>query len=145
MKTASLSQGSYVIRLDPGDDIVAVIESFCSLQNINNAAVWGIGSIDDPTLAHYRIDTKKYTQKQLEGIYEITALMGNVAIYEGRPLAHVHVAISNEQMQGFGGHLVKGQVSAAAELVLRAYESSYEKALDEKIGLKLWQLPGPPG
>lgn len=141
MKSASLSSDRYVIRLDPDDDILGSIEAFCSSQGIKNAVVEGIGSVQDPVLAHYRIDRKQFTKKPLEGIFEIVALTGNVAIYDGKPLAHIHVSLSDDHMRGYGGHLVKGRVSAAAELMLQPFDSSFQKAMDDDIGLKIWQLP----
>ncbi|HWY79171.1 MAG TPA: hypothetical protein VNW29_02330 [Candidatus Sulfotelmatobacter sp.] len=45
-------------------------------------SIAGIGSVDDPILAHYRVDTKKYSEKQLTGIFETASLLGTVAMYE---------------------------------------------------------------
>jgi uncharacterized protein len=143
MKFARLNDdtfASYVLRLELGDDIHATIQHFCVDHNINNAAVEGIGSLDSPTLAHYSMNTKQFTDKHLTGIYEVTSLLGNVAVVDGQPFAHIHVTVSDPDMQVLGGHLVKGQCSATLELILNGYPSHHWKTQDDAIGLKVWDF-----
>jgi uncharacterized protein len=140
MKFNSAGKDTSILRLDPGDDIVASIQRFCRDQAIVNAEVSGIGSVQDPLLAHYRIDQHKYREQQLKGIFEIASLLGSVAPFDGVQLAHLHVVVSDEQMRAFGGHLVKGAASATAELVVRRLSSSYKKHLNSEVGLRIWDL-----
>jgi uncharacterized protein len=140
MKFAKAGHSAYFMRLDPGDDIARCVEQLCANKNILNATITGIGSVVNPVLAHYRIDRQQYREETLEGIYEVTNLSGNVAIADGHPFAHLHVAISDEQMRAFGGHLVSGAVSATAELLLTAFPTAYEKRMNPEIGLRVWDL-----
>jgi predicted DNA-binding protein with PD1-like motif len=138
--TSAKAGDSYIIRLDPGDDILKSIGAACREHDIQNAEITGIGSVETPTLAHYRKDTQHFTEKTLEGIYEIISLLGNVGLVDGQPTAHCHVTISDAQMQPWAGHLKAGVCSATVELVVRQLDSAYSKAHDDAIGLKLWQL-----
>ena len=140
MKTAQVDPSAYLMRLDPHDDIVATIEALCLDKQIQNAAIWGIGSVQDPTLAHYRIDHKKYSERSFAGIFEIVSLTGNVAVFEDQPSLHLHAVISDESMQAFGGHLVKGVCSATCELLIRDLGTKYEKQLNAEVGLKTWDF-----
>ncbi|HEY2004351.1 MAG TPA: DUF296 domain-containing protein [Candidatus Saccharimonadia bacterium] len=140
MKHAKLDDHSYVLRLELGDDIHESVQSFCNGNNINNAAIQGIGSVDSPTLAHYSIKTKQFTDKHLDGIFEVTSLLGNVALVDGKPFAHIHVTVSGLDMLAHAGHLVKGECSATLELIITAYPSHHWKADDAAIGLKVWDL-----
>ncbi|MBW3538099.1 DNA-binding protein [Candidatus Parcubacteria bacterium] len=141
MKLTGLDQSSYIIRLDPGEEITPSIEALCRQYAITNASISGIGSVESPTLAHYRMDKKKYHQERLEGVFEIASLTGNVALFEGKPLVHLHAVVSDEQMRTFGGHLVSGSCSAAVEIILQKFDSKYQKHFDDQIGLKVWDLP----
>jgi uncharacterized protein len=143
MKYAALNDHtypSYVLRLELGEDIHDTIQMFCAEQHITNAAIEGIGSVDSPTLAHYSIKTKKFTDKHFEGIYEVTSLLGNVARVDGQPFTHLHLTISDETMQVHGGHLVKGECSATLELIVKSFPSEHAKLQDDAIGLKVWDL-----
>lgn len=140
MKFAALSDTAYTLRLELGDDIHRTIAQFCADHHIANAAVQGIGSVESPTLAHYSIKTKAFNHKQLEGIYEVVSLLGNVGLIEDKPQAHIHVTISDIHMDTQAGHLVKGACSATLELILTAYPSRHAKAHDDTIGLSVWEF-----
>lgn len=140
MKSAQLDANNYVLRLELGDDIHDQIQTFCAQNDINNAAVQGIGSVDSPTVAHYSVKTKQFTDKQLDGILEVTSLLGNVALVEGKPFAHIHVTVSGPDMVAHAGHLVKGTCSATLELIITAYPSHHWKTDNEDIGLKVWDF-----
>jgi uncharacterized protein len=139
LKAARAGQ-DVIVRLEPGDDILLSLAAICADYDIKNAEVSGIGSVDSPTLAHYRRDTKHFTERTFVGIYEIVSLLGNVALVEGRPVAHCHVTIADEAMTAMAGHLVRGACSATVELIIRPLDGAFTKTLDESIGLKLWQL-----
>lgn len=140
MKYARLSDNTSALRLDPGDDIHDTLQQFCADQGIDNAQVQGIGSVESPSLAHYTMETKQFTDQQLPGVYEITALLGNIALVEGKPFAHLHVTVSDPQMMVRAGHLVKGACSATLELFVTSYPAHHTKAQDDRIGLKVWQF-----
>jgi predicted DNA-binding protein with PD1-like motif len=131
----------YLLRLDPGDEILDSVQRWCRDNQIYNALLIGIGSVENPTIAHYRRDTKKFTEKRLAGIYEVISLVGNVGLTDGNePLVHLHITLSDEQMRPYGGHLVEGCCSATAEIVLRPMPTKHQKKFNEEIGLKIWDF-----
>jgi hypothetical protein len=140
MHYSGLDNKMFLIRLERGERVVLSIKSFCEKLGIKNASVVGIGSVEDPTLAHYRVDNKKYKEKNLQGIFEVTSLVGNVAIFEGKPMVHCHIGVSDDEMRVFGGHLVEATVAATLEMVLQDLGSKKTKKHDEGIGLKLLEL-----
>jgi uncharacterized protein len=140
MKHANLNDHTHALRLDPGEDIHSLLEAFCADNHIDNAAIAGIGSVESPTLAHYSIKTKEFTDKQLEGIFEVTSLLGNVALVQGKPFAHLHATLAGPEMQALGGHLVKGVCSATLEIVVTAFPSHHWKQDSADIGLKIWDF-----
>ncbi len=140
MRVANLDHTTYLLRLERGENIHATIQDFCQERGIANARISGIGSVENPKLAHYSIEKRQFHERQFEGIYEITSLMGNVALLDDKPLAHLHVTVSDHHMRTGGGHLVSGLCSATMELVLTSYPSRLTKAHDDEIGLNVWQF-----
>ncbi len=133
--------GVFILRLERGEKVIASINKFCRKLGIKNALINGIGSLENPKLAHYTVDKKKYKEETKEGIFELTGMMGNVAIFRGEQLVHVHVTVSDNKMNVYGGHLVESEVSATVEITLQGIEGEKEKKYDEEIGLKLFDLP----
>ena len=140
MKYANLDDRTFALRLEPGDDIHESVQQFCQDNRIDNASIQGIGSVDSPTLAHYTMKTKQFKDLRLEGILEVTALLGNVALADGKPFAHMHVTVSDDSMNVRAGHLVQGTCSATLELILTQYPSHHWKQDDAAIGLKVWDF-----
>lgn len=85
MYYSGLDNKIFLIRLERGERVVLSIKSLCEKLGIKNASFAGIGSIENPVLAHYRVDNKRYKEKNLQGIFEVTNLVGNVAIFEEKP------------------------------------------------------------
>jgi uncharacterized protein len=140
MFSAKLDNTNYLIRLERGEEIVSTIKNFCKENNISNGSFSGIGSLENPTLAHYRVDSKKYSEKKFEGIFEVTGLLGNIAGLNDDIVLHPHISLSDEQMQTYGGHLVNAQVSATMEIIITVFPTHYEKKQSKEIGLNLWKL-----
>lgn len=140
MRYSKLNGRNFLVRLERGEKVNDAIRRFCEAHKIANAYFVGLGSIEDPVLAHYRVDNRAYREKPMKGIFEITSLVGTVGLFEGMPLVHSHVNVSDDEMRAFGGHLVDADVSATVELVLKDLESSKEKRHSDEIGLKLFEL-----
>lgn len=130
-----------MLRLERNDEIAASIEAFCQKHAIANAAISGIGSVQNPILAHYSNETRKFTTRNFVGIFEITALTGNVGLVDGRANVHAHITISDATMAVYGGHLMGGQCSATLEVIITSYASELTKSHNEAIGLNVWDLP----
>lgn len=141
MQFGTIQENKYIIRLERGEEVGSTLKTFCQDHSIKNASITGIGSIENPTLAHYKVDSKKYSEKQLDGVFEVTSLLGTVALFNGEPLLHLHITLGDENMQAFAGHLVQGIVSATLEVQITVHPSSFEKKHSEEIGLKLYALP----
>ncbi len=141
MKFSKTANNSYLLRLEKGDEVISSIKLFCEKQRIKNAWLSGLGSVENTILAHYRVDTKKYSEKKIPDILEVTSLTGNVAVFENAPFVHAHASLSDDEMRALGGHLVSATVSAAFEILITDLGTEHAKKFDEEIGLKLFDLP----
>ncbi len=140
MKVGKISETKYLLRLERGEEVVATLTAFCEKHVIKNAWLTGLGSIDNPTLAHYKVDNKKYSEKKIDGIFEVTNFTGNIALFENKPLLHPHITLGDENMNAYSGHLVHGTVSATMEVMLKVLPTVFTKSMNEEIGLKLFDL-----
>ncbi len=140
MKYRKPDNHTYVISLAPGEEIIEKMDLFLDWEKISNAYFTGIGAVKKLELAHYRVDNRKYSSKIFEEPMEIANMTGNVFLFDGKPLVHVHGTFSNDRFETFAGHLVKGIISAACEIILIKLDSDISKKLNEEIGLKLLNI-----
>jgi predicted DNA-binding protein with PD1-like motif len=99
----------HILRVDPGEDVLASIESFLKEAGIRQAVVLGgygtLAAYHLHWVAHNRIPTDNVFRRG-EGGIEILAMNGLVV--DGEP--HIHVALSTPD-GAFGGHLEPGCVA----------------------------------
>ncbi len=140
MKHKLLSERRVAVRLDPGDDYHESIEKVFHELRWDSGFIWGLGSVENPVLAHYKITSKKYSEVPMHGIYEVASLNGTIAQVNDQLSIHLHVVVSDEEMKAYGGHLVKGKCSATAELVIFKSAETLTKHLSDESGLKVWDF-----
>lgn len=134
----------YMGRLDKGADIIRSIESFCEERGIRAAWINILGALDKATISYYDQEKHQYFHRELQGEYEIVSCSGNVSIKDGKPFAHLHIALSDTEFQTLGGHLWPDTVSVfAAEFVmfeLTPVDGAEElvRCPDTETGLALW-------
>ena len=131
---------AYVIRLDRGEEIVSGILEFCRKNKIKLGYFSGIGAVDKAELAHYSVESKKYSNKAIEEPLEITNLAGNITTMNGEVYLHCHITLSDVNMDAIGGHLKEGIVGATCEIVLVELDGVIDRKYDDAIGLNLMNL-----
>jgi predicted DNA-binding protein with PD1-like motif len=131
---------NYVIHVQKNEDVITELKKLCKAEEIKLASVNGIGAAKYIEIGLFNTNTKEYKTKVLEGMYEITSLMGNVTTKDKEVYLHLHINVSDENVNAFGGHLVKCIVSATSEIVISKIEGEVEREFNEEIGLNLLKM-----
>lgn len=127
----------YLIRLDRGDEIIESIKSICKKENIKGAKVSGIGATNQVVIGIYELDNKKYHEKEFKEDFEITSLIGNVAMYKDDLIPHLHINLGDKNFNVKAGHLQSAIISVTGEIFLEPIEANLEKEIDEHTGIKI--------
>ena len=128
---------NYVISIDRGEEIIKSLLDFCEKNKIKLGHFSGIGAVNKAELAHYSVETKKYSTKIINEPLEILNMAGNVTTMGKKCYIHAHIALSDEKMNAIGGHLKSAVVSAACEIFLVKIDSEVERIYDKSIGLNM--------
>lgn len=115
---AAKSGETYLIRLDPGEEIISALTGFCEQAGLLAGALQGIGSVATAEIGHFDPERGDYVFRRLDGPLEVLSLAGNVAALDGRPIAHVHAVLSDRAFTTQGGHLRSATVAVTCEVVL---------------------------
>ena len=99
----------HVLRVDPGEDILAAVEQFIAEAQLKQAVVLGgygtMAAYHLHWVTHNHIPTDNLFRKG-EGGIEILAMNGLVV--DGQP--HIHISLATPD-GGFGGHLEPGCIA----------------------------------
>ena len=117
------------VRLIPGDDLRAALETIAQDQGMGAAFVMqGIGSLSVANLRYAGLDQPT----RLEGDLEILTLAGSLSA-DG---AHLHMAVSNADGCVYGGHVSPGCIvrTTAEILIVRLDGVRFSRDLDPRTG-----------
>lgn len=126
-----------LIRLDPGEEVVASVAAVCKNEGVRLGSVTGIGAVGSAKVGLFKPATKEYVSSVLEMDLEITALVGNVSEMNGELYLHLHATLADVAHNAFGGHLNEATVSATAEIWIDEAEGTVDRAFSETVGLNL--------
>lgn len=139
MRHAQLGD-TFLLRLETDEEIVGAITRFAAERGIHAAAVEAIGSVHDAVLGYFDRGTKQYLRRTFADDMEILSLLGNVALNDGKPFAHLHVVLGDREFRAAAGHLFEGKTAATCEVIIRPLSGSARRAKDEATGLALLDL-----
>lgn len=133
-------QGGWVVILDRGDDLHECLKQAAGEAGIRSGAISGLGAVDGVQLAYWNLGTREYERRDFDGDYEIGALVGNFAILDGNPFAHVHAVLGGRDFAAVTGHVMRARCSATVEIFVHDYASPVERRFVAEIGLNLCRL-----
>jgi len=134
------SGSKYVIRIDKGEEVLEQLKKICTDNNIKAGSITGIGATDRVKVGLFNTITKEYLSKELIGSYEITSLIGNISRMNNEVYLHIHIGISDENMNVYGGHLNHCYISATCELIIDEIEEDLDRKFNKEIGLNLYEF-----
>lgn len=128
---------TYVVIFSPGDEIFTGLTEFAKTYNVTSGHFTAIGAMSNGTLGWYSQEKKAYKKVRIESQAEICSLIGNIALYNGKPVVHAHMVVAFSDGTTKGGHLIEGYVWPTLEVFITVEPNTMFKTFDEKTGLIL--------
>lgn len=127
-------------RLNHNSDLLNELTEICVRENITLGQIRAIGAVQKACIGFYDQQKQTYMFKSQDKPLEITQLIGNVSLKDGKPFVHAHITLSDEEGRAFGGHLAEGTIIFACEVFIEIFDgTALERGFDETTGLGLWQ------
>lgn len=131
----------YVIRLDPGEEIVQSMLALAAKEHITLGAFRGLGAVNNVTLKSFRPETRQYEAHMYHTDLEIVSLIGNLTTLNNRPYVHSHMSVSDQVGHVYGGHLNRAVVSTYCEIFLNSVDGVVERKPNAEFGLNAMTFP----
>lgn len=131
---------TYILRMDPGEEILSTVKTFAEREGVKLASVQAIGAVGEFTVGAFDTAEKKYYSNEFRGAYEITSLMGNINTMDGAFYCHLHMNAADKTGRAVGGHLNRAVVSATCEMVVTQIPGTVDRAFSDKIGLNIFKF-----
>lgn len=123
-----------VARLERGEDLYASLARIVEENGVRSGCLQVIGAVSRGKVGVF--EDGKYEWLVHEGALEISSLLGNVAVKEGRPFVHAHAVFGDEKGAIISGHVGEGCiVDPTAEVHLTVYDGEVSRRRDPETGL----------
>ncbi|MEO6524495.1 MAG: DUF296 domain-containing protein [Mucilaginibacter sp.] len=128
---------TYAIILNRGDDILSGLTEFAEKYHVTCAHFSGLGAISSGRLGCYDREKQMYHIIPVKGQAETVSFLGNIAMFNGKPTVHVHMAVAQSSGILLGGHLFQGTVWPTLEITLTVEPTALYKKKEMDTGFAL--------
>ncbi len=144
MKYHPFAGGRYVLRLDPGEEVVASLAAFALKAKVAGAWISGLGSLDHAVLGFLDPKEGVYLKRTFDERMEIGTLNGNIGMSGAEPFVHAHAVLSPRELLAYTGHLHEGRVGVVVEILVTVLEGGMRRIVDAETGFGRLLFPGEP-
>jgi hypothetical protein len=141
MQVQLLSRGEqtreYAVIFAKGDEAFSGLLDFAEKYHITSAHFTAIGALNGATLAWFDPQRKMYKKIPIDGQVEVISMIGDIALYQGKPVVHTHMVVGTSDGTVRGGHVLEAHVYPTLEVMVTADEAAMQKRLDPETGLTL--------
>ena len=121
MRHHHFGDGRYVVRLDPGEDLLGQLQSFAAEEQITAGHVTGLGSIDKITLGFLDPEAKEYVRRTFDEPMEVAQLTGTISTDDDKPMIHAHAVVAPRELLAYAGHVHAARVGVVMELIVTSF------------------------
>lgn len=126
-------------NLDVGLDLLEAFEGICQTHQIRVGHLQAIGAVRRACIGYYDQQKGEYQYQQIDRPLEISGLIGNISLKDGKPFIHAHLTLADRGGEVLGGHLAPGTEVFACEYLIQVFQGpEFNRTYHRPTGLTLW-------
>jgi predicted DNA-binding protein with PD1-like motif len=141
MKVQLLNPGEptkrYAVIFYEGDEALSGLLAFAQKYKVTSAHFTAIGALSGATLGWFDPQRKAYKKIPVEGQHEVIGMSGDIALYQGKPVVHIHMVVGAPDGTTRGGHVLAAYVSPTLEVMVTVDPVTMQKRFDPNTDLTL--------
>jgi uncharacterized protein len=130
-------QRTFAVVLDKGDEVLEGLRAFAKEHRLSAAEFTGLGALSGCVLGFFDWEKKDYRKIPVREQVEVLTLVGNIALKDGEPKLHPHIAVGKSDGTAHGGHLLEGHVRPILEVIVTESPAHLRREPDAETGLAL--------
>ncbi|MEX6689805.1 DNA-binding protein [Danxiaibacter flavus] len=127
------STKTYVLIFSKGDEVVSGLTEFAQKYQVKSAHYTGIGDATTAKVGWYDYERKMFKIIPLNEPAEITSLIGDIAMFNGKPVAHSHINLATSDGTSHGGHLLEAFIGPTLEVFVTVHPVALNKKLNKEF------------
>ncbi|HTA87690.1 MAG TPA: DUF296 domain-containing protein [Silvibacterium sp.] len=130
-------QKDYSVIFSTGDDAYTGLYEFAEKYHVTSAHFTAIGAISGATLGWFDPSRKMYKLMPFSGQMEVAAMVGDIALYQGKPVIHTHAVLGLPDGTTRAGHVAAMAVRPTLEVFVIVDPASLQRQFDPATDLTL--------
>jgi uncharacterized protein len=135
--TDTPGEKTYSIIFYKGDEALSGLTDFAIAHKVADAHFTAIGAASSATLAWLDLPAKIYRRIPVTQQVEVLSLVGDIALFNGKPVIHMHTVLGKPDGSTIGGHVFELHVDPTLEVFLTMNSVPLKKKSDQASGMKL--------
>jgi uncharacterized protein len=127
----------YAVIFAKGDEAYSGLVEFAERYHIGSAHFTAIGALSGGTFAWFDPSRKLYKAIPIDRQVEVLSMVGDIALYEGKPTVHTHMVVGFPDGSAHGGHVLEAYVFPTLEVMVTVDPVDMQKRLDPDTDLAL--------
>ena len=141
MKVKLISNNSgtkqYAVIFNEGDEAYSGLVEFAEKYHVTSGHFTAIGALSSVVLAWFDPQKKMYLENPIHEQVEVASMIGDFALYNGKPTVHTHMVVGHRDGSASGGHVIEAIVSPTLEVFVTVDPSTLQKKYDPVSHLTL--------
>lgn len=127
----------YVIIFSQGDEAYSGLLNFAEKYHVTSGHFTAIGALRSAVLAWFDPQKKMYRENPINEQIEAASMVGDFALYNGKPALHTHMVLGHRDGTAEGGHVIEAIVSPTLEVFVTVDPVPLQKKYDPASDLTL--------
>lgn len=127
----------YAVIFYQGDEAFSGLLEFAEKYHVTSAHFAAIGALNGATVGWFDSQRKMYKKIPIEGQVEVLSMIGDIALYQGKPVVHMHMVVGTSDGTTRGGHVLGAYASPTLEVMLTVDPATMQKRFDPATDLTL--------
>ncbi|WP_083227980.1 PPC domain-containing DNA-binding protein [Mucilaginibacter sp. PPCGB 2223] len=128
---------TYLVVMQRGDDVLSGLTEFAEKNNITFASFTGLGAMSSTRIGCYDREKQMYHIIPVKGQAETVSFIGNITLFNSKPVVHVHMSVSQSDGTVRGGHLFQATVWPTLEVIVTVEPIAIYKKKETDTGFAL--------
>jgi predicted DNA-binding protein with PD1-like motif len=127
----------YAVIFSKGDEAFSGLNEFAEKYHVTSAHFTAIGALRGATLAWFSPQRKMYEKIPVEGQLEVASMIGDIALFNGKPVVHTHMVVGLSDGTARAGHVLEAHVWPTLEVMVTVDPLTMQKRFDPDTDLTL--------
>jgi predicted DNA-binding protein with PD1-like motif len=127
----------YSIIFYKDDEVLSGLTDFAIAHKVSDAHFTAIGAVSGATLAWLDIPKRMYRRIAVTQQVEVVSLIGDIAVFNGVPIVHMHAVLCKPDGSTVAGHTFELITNPTVEVFITIDKTPLAKKADDASGMKL--------